>query len=94
MHKEKRTPNLRFIDSLLLIIDLLRGLSEEPFSNMALVHQNSPFALMGRFPSLMGRFPSLMGHSPPLLGCFPDCLNEPFSLPKIPWKTAHQERAH
>ena len=46
------------------------------------VPENSPLALMGRFASLMGRFPALMGR-------FPECLNGPFSLLKIPWKTAH-----
>ena len=43
---------------------------------------NSPLTLMGRFPSLMGRFLTLMGR-------FPECLNGPFSLSKIAWKTAH-----
>ena len=42
----------------------------------------SELSLMCRFPSLMGRFPTLMGR-------FPECLNGPFSLLKIPWKTAH-----
>ena len=46
------------------------------------VPENSPLTLMGRFPSLMGRFRTLMGR-------FPECLNGPFSLSKIPWKTAH-----
>ena len=53
------------------------------------VPENCPLALVGRFPSLMGRFPPLMGRFPPLMGCFPECLNGPFSLLKIPWKTAH-----
>ena len=47
--------------------------------------ENCPLALLGRFPSLMGRFPTLMGR-------FPECLSGRFSLLKIPWKTAHQER--
>ena len=46
------------------------------------VPENCPLALMGRFHSLMGRFPTLMGRCP-------ECLNGPFSLLKIPWKTAH-----
>ena len=45
------------------------------------VPENSPLTLMGRFPSLMGRFPILMGR-------FPECLDGPFSLSKILWKTA------
>ena len=49
------------------------------------VPENCPLVLMGRFPSLMGRFPTLMGRCP-------ECLNEPFSFFKIPWKTAHKER--
>ena len=36
---------------------------------------------------LLGRFPTLMGR-------FPECLNGPFSLLKIPWKTVHQEKGH
>ena len=44
------------------------------------VPENSPLALMGRFPSLMGRFPILMGR-------FPECLNGPSSLLNPPWKT-------
>ena len=51
------------------------------------VTENCPSALMGRCPSLMGRFPTLMGR-------FPECLNGLFSLLKIPWKTAHQEKGH
>ena len=51
------------------------------------VPENCPLALMGRFPSLMGRFPTLMG-------CFPECVNGPFSLLKIPLKTAHEEKGH
>ena len=50
----------------------------------------------GRFPPWpdarkqpISRFPSLMGRSPTLLGSFLECLNGPFSLPKIPLKTAH-----
>ena len=43
---------------------------------------NSPLALMGRFPSLMGRFLTSMGR-------FTECLDGPFPLFKIPWKTAH-----
>ena len=50
------------------------------------VPEHCPLGLMGRFPFLMGRFPTLMGR-------FPECLNGPFSLLKIPWKTAHQEKA-
>ena len=50
------------------------------------VPETSPLASMGRFASLMGRFPTLMGH-------FTECLDGPFSLPKIPWKTAHSEKA-
>ena len=46
------------------------------------VPENSPLVLMGRFPTLMGRFLTLMGR-------FPECLKGPFSLLKIPWKTAH-----
>ena len=46
------------------------------------VPENCPLALMERFLSLVGRFPTLMGR-------FPECLNGPFSLLKIPWKTAH-----
>ena len=39
---------------------------------------------MGRFPCLMGRFPTFMGH-------FLECLIGPFSILKIPWKTAHSQ---
>ena len=45
------------------------------------VPENRPLALMGRFPSLMGRFPTLVSR-------FPECLDGPFSLLKMPWKTA------
>ena len=49
------------------------------------VPENCPLVLTGRFPSLMARFPTLMGR----FGFgFPKCLNGPFSLLKIPWKTA------
>ena len=43
---------------------------------------------------LMGRFLSPMGRCPTLMGRFTECLNGPFSLLKIPWKTAHEEKAH
>ena len=39
------------------------------------VPENSPVALMGRFPPLMGRFPTLMGRFP---DSDPECLNGPF----------------
>ena len=64
------------------IIDLLMGLFRGAVFRHSGVPENSPLSLMGRFPSLMGRFPTLMGR-------FPECLNGPFSLSKIPWKTAH-----
>ena len=41
-----------------------------------------PFSVNGAFASVMRRFTSLMGRSP-------ECLNGPFSLLKVPWKTAH-----
>ena len=49
------------------------------------VPENCPLALVGRFSSSIGRLPTLMG-------CSAECLTGPFSLLKIPWKTAHQER--
>ena len=67
------------------IIDLLMGLFRGAVFRHGGVPENSPFALMGRFPSLMGRFP-------PLMGRFSECLNGPFSLSKILWRTAHWEK--
>ena len=64
------------------VIDLLMGLFRGAVFHHGGVPENCPLALMGRFPSLMGRFLTLMGR-------FPECLNGPFSLLKIPWKTAH-----
>ena len=45
------------------------------------VPENCPLALMGRFPS-RGCFLTSTGR-------FPECLNGPISLLKIPWKAAH-----
>ena len=59
---------------------------EGPFSTMAACPKTAR-APMGRFPSLMGRFPTLTSR-------FPKYLNGPFSLLKIPWKTAHEEKAN
>ena len=64
------------------IIDLFMGLFRGAVFQHGGVPEDSPLAFMGRFASLMGRFPGLMGR-------FPEYLNGPFSLPKIPWKTAH-----
>ena len=63
-------------------MDLLMGLFRGAGFHHGGVPENCPLALMGRSPSLVGRFPTLMG-------CFLECLNGPFSLLKIPWKTAH-----
>ena len=85
---ELRTKILfKFIDrriflNLAMFIDLLMGLFREAVFDHGGVPENCPLVLMGRFPSLMGRLPSLMGR-------FPECLNGPFSLLKIHWKTAH-----
>ena len=73
------------VDSVLadtVFIDLLMGGFRGAVSHHGGVPENCPLALMGRFPSLMGRFLSLMGR-------FPKCLNGPFSLLIIPWKTAY-----
>ena len=65
-----------------ILIDLLMGLFRGAVFDHGEVQENCPLALMRRFPSLMGRFHSLMGR-------YPECLNGPFSLLKIVWKTAH-----
>ena len=65
-----------------VFIDLLMGLFRGAVFDHGGVPENCPLALMGRFHSLMGRFLTLMGR-------FPECLNGPFSLLKISWKTAH-----
>ena len=64
-----------------LVMDLLMGLFRGAVFHHDGVPENCPLASMGRCPSLMGRFATLMGR-------FPECLNGPFSLLKIPWKTA------
>ena len=64
------------------IIDPLMGLFRGAVFHLTGVPENCPLALMGRFPSLMGRFLSLMGR-------FHKCLNGPFSILKLPHKTAH-----
>ena len=65
------------------IIDLSLGLFRGAVFDHGGMPQNCPLTLMGRlnFPSLMGRFPTLTGR-------FPQCLSGPFSLLRIPWKTA------
>ena len=50
-----------------------------------------PISVNGAFPF---QGPFLMGRFQPLIGRFPECLNGPFSLFKVPWKTAHQEKGH
>ena len=67
------------------LIDLLMGLFREAVFHHGGGPENCSSAFMGRFPSSMGRFPSLMGR-------FLECLNGPFSLLKIPWETAHEEK--
>ena len=62
-------------------IDLVMGLFRGAVFHHGGVPENCPLALMGRFPSLMGRLTTLTGR-------FPECLNGPFSLLKIAWKTA------
>ena len=42
--------------------------------------QKQPISVNGAFPFLKGPFSDLNGR-------FPECLNGPFSLLKIPWKT-------
>ena len=68
-------------------IDLLMGTFRGAVFHHGGGARNSTLALMGRFPSLMGRFLTLMGR-------IFEYLNGPLSLLKIPWKTAHQEKAH
>ena len=46
-----------------------------------------PFTLLGCFLSLMGSLTTLMCR-------FPKCPSGTVSLSKIPWKTAHSEKAH
>ena len=65
-----------------LSIDLLMGAFRGPVFHCGRVPENCPLALMGRLPSLMGPFSDLNGP-------FIKCLNGPFSLFKIPCKTAH-----
>ena len=66
--------------SVTTIIDLSMGFLEGPFSTMAGCPKTAHSPLLGRFPSFMGRFPTLMGR-------FPKCVNGPFSVLKILWKT-------
>ena len=82
--RNEKFPEILFVFVLefAMIIDLLMSLFRGAVFRHSGVSENSPLSLMGRFPSLMGRFPTLMGR-------FPECLNRPFSLSKIPWKTAH-----
>ena len=63
------------------------GLFRGAVLHHGVVPENCPLALMGRFSCLMGRFPSLMGR-------FTENPNGPFSLLRIPCKTAHLEKAH
>ena len=49
-----------------IFIDLLMGLLRGATFHHGGMPQNSPLALMGRFPSLMGRFPTLMGRFLPM----------------------------
>ena len=67
------------------IIDILMGLFRGAVFDHGGVPKNSPLALMGHFACLMGRFSALMGR-------FPECLHGPFSLLRIPWKAAHEEK--
>ena len=78
----KKSLELRFWGRKLfsLFIDLLMGLFRGAVFQHGGVSENSPLTLMGRFPTSMGRFPK--------------CLNGPFALSKIPWKTAHQEKGY
>ena len=54
-----------------------------------------PISVNGASPLRNGAFPLRNGpffdHHGPF---FPECLNGPFSLLKIPWKTGHQEKGH
>ena len=66
-----------------IFIDFLMGLYRGAVFQHGGVPENSPLTLNGPFPpSLMGRFLTLMGR-------FPECLDGPFSLSKVLWKTAH-----
>ena len=60
---------------------LLMGLCRRAVFHHGRVPENCPLASMCRLSSLMGCFPTLMGHCP-------ECLNRPFSLLKVPWKTS------
>ena len=66
---------------------LLMGLFRGAVFHYGGMPENCPLELTGRFPSLMGRFATLMGR-------LPECLNGPFSLLRMPWKTAHYGKGH
>ena len=68
------------------IMHLIMGLFRGAVFHLGGVPENSPLALMGRFPSLMGHFPTL--------GRFPKGLNGLYSISKTAWKIAHQDKAH
>ena len=70
-----RFPRVLFQTPNFIDIELLMGLFWGAVFHHGGVPENSPLRLMGRFPSLMRRFP--------------EWLNGPFFIWKIPWKTAH-----
>ena len=69
------------------LIDLFMGLFRGAVFQHGPVPKKQSINLNGPFPLLNGLFSDLNGP-------FPECLNGPFSLLEIPWKTAHEEKGH